>query len=88
MYISPNMVSNVQQAYDETITMLDEGLTHKEREYVIRNDNKLNQLMQNILRMSRSEATVLDIAIMSSMPFRLVFNYAKQLERKGIICLG
>lgn len=87
LYISPNMVSNIEQSQDQVITKLDNGLSQKERMYVQKNANKLNQLMQNILRMSKSQATILDIAIMSEMPFMLVYNYAIQLEEKGILCL-
>ena len=87
LYISPNMVSNIEQSQDQVITKLDDGLSQSEKNYVHENGHKLNQLMQNILRMSKSEATILDIAMMSEMPFMLVYNYAKQLENKGILCL-
>ena len=60
-------------------------LDELEVNFLRKNPNALNSLMQTLLREANGKKTLLDIAEALSIPFRIVRSYANLLESKNII---
>jgi aminopeptidase-like protein len=87
LYLSPDVISGTNRNSKHDFERFSFEMPNHERVYLQENTNLLNQLMQNILRLSDGNSTIFDVAEVSNIPFSFVFKYALLLQEKGIITL-
>ena len=86
LYLQPPTVSGLKLKNNaEIYKKLYKDLDPKSLNYVKRNTNKWNYLMNVIPNMCEGDKTILDIAEYSGLPFKFVFNYLDQWSKKGLV---
>lgn len=85
LYLSPDAISGVDLSVSHAISRYQAGLPSHELEYLKNNSNRLNQFMQNMVRLSDGKHSILDLAEISRIPFGFVLKYASLMKERGLI---
>ena len=84
LYLSPQNVSGVKQNLKIDNRLIKE-MPKKAIEYLYKNQNKLNDLMNALPNMCEGKHTTLDVAEFVGLPFRLVNNYVDMWVEKNLL---
>lgn len=88
LYLDPSLISGVKASLNKDLgNKIFQNIDLSIKKNLIKNNCDFNYLMNVISPMATGNYTVLDIAEKTNLPFKLVYNYLKLWEEKGLIKL-
>ena len=85
LYLSPERASGIKGYSNSFSKNLYNDIPERTKKLIEKNTNKFNYLMNCLTNMCEGNKTILDIAIHTDLPFRLVENYINLWNKKKLI---
>ena len=85
LYLSPERASGIKGYSNSFSKEIFKGIPEKSKKLIEKNTHKFNYLMNCLTNMCEGNKTILDVAIHTDLPFRLVENYVNLWNKKKLL---